>query len=201
MGLLLYAQGVTDRWQRREGQKRKRSCGWYSYLHSASYLTLMAGDKGIKCLSVSPKQCKKGPSGMPPFATMVILLASLATSHRWLHRLLPRAPGKASGRHVGGCAGARVQSGSLPRQAPCRRRCLVAPGSLSLNGSCRDAWRVAASSSKCLGWPSRQAPLAGALSPWLEYFVLEWLQGNHGGPWRSPILVHRQVRDTRVPLF
>src|SRR4051812_14480472 len=39
-----------------------------------------------------------------------------------------------------------------------------------------------------LEWPSRQAPLplAGALSPWLEYFVLEWLQRNHGGPWRSP---------------
>ena len=30
------------------------------------------------------------------------------------------------GRHVGGCAGARVQSGSLPRQAPCR-------GNLSMN--------------------------------------------------------------------
>ena len=38
----------------------------------------------------------------------------------------------------------------------------------------------------CLCWPSRQAPLAGVLSPWLGYFVLEWLQRNHGGPWRSP---------------
>src|SRR4051812_10374213 len=39
-----------------------------------------------------------------------------------------------------------------------------------------------------LEWPSRQAPLplAGALSPRLGYFVLEWLQRNHGGPWRSP---------------
>src|SRR3954462_8197966 len=60
MGLLLYAQGVTGRGQRRQGQKWKRCCGWYSYLHSASYLTLMAGDKGIKCLSTSPKQCRKG---------------------------------------------------------------------------------------------------------------------------------------------
>ena len=117
---------------------------------------------------------------------MAILSALLATAHRWPHSLLPRAPGKDPGRHVGGCAGARVQSGSFPRQAPCRGRCLVASGSLSLTGPRRDVWRVAASSLRCLGWPSRQAPLAGALSPWLEYFVLEWLQRNHGGPWRSP---------------
>ena len=74
----------------------------------------------------------------------------------------------------------------MPRQAPCRGRCLVASRSLSLTGPCRDAWRVAASSLRCLGWPFRQAPLAGVLSPWLGYFVLEWLQRNHGGPWRSP---------------
>src|SRR3954469_7648979 len=60
MGLLLYAKGVTDRWQHRQGQKWKRCCGWYSYLHSVSYLTLTAGDKGIKCLSTSPRQCGKG---------------------------------------------------------------------------------------------------------------------------------------------
>ena len=154
-------------------------------MHSVSYLTLTAGDKGIKCPSVSPKQCRKGPSGTPPFATMAILSASHATAYRWLHSLLPRAPGKAPGRHVGGCAGAWAQSGRLPRQVPCRGRCLVAPGSLSLTGPCRDAWRVAASSLICLGWPSRQAPLAGALSPWLEYFVLEWLQRIHSGPWRT----------------
>ena len=129
---------------------------------------------------------QKGPSGAPPLATMVISSASLATAHPWLHSLLPRVSGKAPRRHVGGCAGARVQDGSLPWQAPCRGRCLVAPGSLSLTGPCWDAWRVAASSLRCLGWPSRQAPLAGALSPWLEYFVLDWRQRNHGGPWRSP---------------
>ena len=98
------------------------------------------------------------------------------------HACLERPPG----RHVGGCAGAWAQGGRLPRQASCRGRGLVAPGSLSLVGPCRDAWCVAASSLLCLGWPSRQAPLAGVLSPWLGYFVLEWLQRNHGGPWRSP---------------
>ena len=106
---------------------------------------------------------QKGPSGTPPLATMAILSASLATAHRWPHSLLPCAPRKVPGRHVGGCAGARAQSGGLPRQAPCRGRCLVASGSLSLTGPCRDAWRVAASSLRCLGWPSRQAPLAGVL--------------------------------------
>ena len=135
--------------------------------------------------AASSKQCRKGPSGTPPFAMMVILSASFATSHRWLHSLLPRTPGKAPGRHVGGCAGAWVQSGRLPRQASCRGRGLVAPGSLSLTGPCRDAWRVAASSLRHLGWPSRQAPLAGALSSLLEYFVLEWLQRSHGVSWRS----------------
>src|SRR3954467_5621500 len=35
-------------------------CGRYSYLHSVSYLTLTAGDKGIKCLSTSPRRCRKG---------------------------------------------------------------------------------------------------------------------------------------------
>ena len=42
-----------------KGKKWKRCCGWCNYLYSVSYLTLTAGDKGIKCLSVSPKQCKK----------------------------------------------------------------------------------------------------------------------------------------------
>ena len=155
-------------------------------LYSALYLTLTAGDKGIKCPSPSPKQCKKWSSGAPPSATTVALSSPLATEYPWLHNLPPRAPGVVPERHVGGCAGARVLSGSLPRQAPCRGRYLVAPGSLSLTGPCRDAWRVAASSLRCLGWSSRQAPLAEVLSLWLEYFVLEWLQRNHGGPWRSP---------------
>ena len=117
---------------------------------------------------------------------MAILSVPLATVRRWLHSLPPRTPGRVPERHVGGCAGARAQSGGLPRQAPCRGRCLVASGSLSLTGPCRDARCAAASSLRCLGWPSRQAPLAGVLSPWLGYFVLEWLQWNHGGPWRSP---------------
>ena len=132
---------------------------------------------------------------------MAILSASLATVHRWPHSLLPRVPGKVSGRHVGGCAGARVLSGSLSRQVPCRGYCLVVPGSLSLTGPRWDAWRVAASSLRCLGWPSRQDPLAGVLSPWLKHFVLEWLQRNHGGPWRSPGKPCRGVLQLPVHKF
>ena len=113
------------------------------------------------------------------------------------HPRLERPPG----RHVGGCAGAQVQGGSLSRQAPCRGRCLVACGNLSLTGPCRDAWRIAASSLRCLGWPSRQAPLAGALSPELKYFVLEWLQGNLGGSWRSPGKPCRGVLQLPVHKF
>src|SRR3954470_10811290 len=126
--------------------------------------------------------------------------------------LPPHAPGCTASRHV------RLEwsqsdtlldelergprSSSLPRQAPCRGRCLVVSGSLSLTGPCRDAWRVAASLLQCLGGPSRQAPLAGVLcferssrqaplagallssgalpgklllpGPWLKYFVLGW---------------------------
>src|SRR3954469_3800255 len=145
----------------------ERCCGRYSYLHSVSYLSLTAGDKGIKCLSSRPNSVEKGPLGTPPLATMAILSAPLATVYPWLHSLPPRTPGRVPERHVGGCAGAWVQSGCSPRQAPGRGRCLVASGSLSLTGPCRDAWRVAASSLRCPGWPSRQAPLAGVL-------CLEW---------------------------
>ena len=53
---------------------------------------------------------------------------------------------------------------AVPRQVPCRGRRLVASESLSLVGPCRDARCIAASFLKCRGWPSRQAPLAGALS-------------------------------------
>src|SRR3954463_7744190 len=38
-------------------------CGRYSYLHCVSYLTLTAGDKGIKCLSTWPRKCRKGTVG------------------------------------------------------------------------------------------------------------------------------------------
>src|SRR3954462_13609996 len=57
----------------------------------------------------------------------------------------------------------RWRSSSLPRQTPCRGGGLVAPGSLSLTGPCRSARRAAASLLSRLGWPSRQAPLAGVL--------------------------------------
>ena len=103
---------------------------------------------------------------------------------------------------------------ALPRSSSCRARKLVAHQALRCLGwssrqaplagallPCRDTLRVAASSLGCLGWTSRQAPLAGALSPWLEYFVLEWLQKNHGGSWRSPGKPCRGVLQLPVHKF
>ena len=159
-------------------------------MYSAPYLTLTAGDKGIKCPSESPKQCRKGPLGAPPFATMAILSASHATAHRWLHSLPPRAPGEA------------------PRATRWWMRWSVgtewppaAASALPLLLSCRVRKLVAHRASRYLGWSSRQAPLAGALSPELKYFVLEWLQGNHGGPWRSPGKPCRGVLQLPVHKF
>src|SRR3954465_5481759 len=133
----------------------------------------------------------------------------LATACSWLRSLSPRTPRMAPERRVGGWAGAQARGGDLPRQTPGRGWCLVAPGSLSLIGPCRDAGCVAASILSCLGRPSQQAPLAGALcferasrqaplagallssgglpgklllpGPWLKYFVLGWPKK---GPWR-----------------
>ena len=85
-----------------------------------------------------------------------------------------------------------------PRQVPCRGRRLVASESLSLAGPCRDARCIAASFLRWHGWPSRQAPLAGALSlpgklllPGPGLLILNTLfsngsKGTNGGPWRSP---------------
>ena len=97
---------------------------------------------------------------------------------------------------------------------PCRSAWRVAASSLERLGwpsrqaplagallPCRSVWRIAASSLECLGWPSRQAPLSGALSPELKYFVLEWLQGNHGGSWRSPGKPCRGVLQLPVHKF
>ena len=91
--------------------------------------------------------------------------------------------------------GYRVAAG--PRRVPCRGRRLVESRSLSLTGPCRDVRCIAASFLKCRGWPSRQAPLAGALSlpgkillPGPCLFILNALflngsKGTHGGLWRS----------------
>ena len=132
---------------------------------------------------------QKEPSGVPPFATMAILAASHATAHPWLHSLPPRVPGKAFRatcwwmRWSAGTEWPPAAASTLPRPLSCRVRKLVAhralPGRVARHGS----------SLRCLGWPSRQAPLAGALSPWLEYFVLEWLQKE---PWRT-LAVARQA--------
>ena len=153
---------------------------------------------------------------------------------RWpsLHlRLPPRTPGCTGSRHaplrkphgdtrVGALErGYRVAAG--PRRVPCRGHHLVESRSLSLTGPCRDVRCIAASFLKCRGWPSRQAPLAGALSlpgkillPGPCLFILNtlFLKGLQGNPRRTLAVVWQalprgaataraRVRDTRVPLL
>ena len=43
--------------------------------------------------------------------------------------------------------------------------------------------------------------LAGALSPWPEYFVLEWLERNHGRSWRTSGKPCRGALRLPVPKF
>ena len=166
-------------------------------MYSAPYLTLTAGDKGIKCPSESPEQCRKGPLGAPPFATMAILSASHATAHRWLHSLPPRAPREAPRatrwwmRWSVGTEWPPAAASALPLLLSCRVRKLVALRASRYLGlssrqaplagallPCRSVWRVAESSLECLGWPSRQAPLAGVLW-WLGLDTL-FLNGSKG---------------------
>ena len=131
MGLLLYAQGVTDRWQHRQGQKGKGAAVGTSTCYSVSYLTLTAGDKGLKCPSASPKQCKRDRQGRH-------------RSPRWQscqRRLPPRTPGCTASRHV------RLegsQSDTLVdvlerghRVVACCGKCLAAVVVLSRPGACR----------------------------------------------------------------
>src|SRR3954467_9118066 len=66
-----------------------------------SHPTLTAGDKGIKCPSGSPEQCRSGPLGAPPFATRAILSAPHATACLRLHSISPRVAGRAPERRVG----------------------------------------------------------------------------------------------------
>ena len=165
-------------------------------MHSAPYLTLTAGDKGIKCPSESPEQCRKGPLGAPSFATMAILSASHATAHRWLHSLPPRAPGEAPRvtrwwmRWSVGTEWSPATANALPLLLSCRVRRLVAHRASRYLGwssrqaplagallPCRSAWRVGASSLECLGWPSWQAPLAG---PCLLSLNTLFLNGSKG---------------------
>ena len=119
-------------------------------MYSAPYLTLTAGDKGIKCPSESPEQCRKGPLGAPPFATMAILSASHATAHRCLHSLPPRAPGEAP----------RATRWWMRWSADAEWPPATA-SAFPLLLSCRVRKLVAHRASRYLVLSSRQAPLAG----------------------------------------
>src|SRR3954470_14912349 len=144
----------------------------YSGRTVLSYLTLTAGDKGIKCPSGSPEQCRGGPLGVPPFATMAILSASHATACLRLRSAPPRASGRAqSDAWVGElerrpevvtCRGKWLAAVAvLPRLGTCR-----SPGLAGTRGASRRAfpempWLAFPASSSCRGLVSsaRQPPL------------------------------------------
>ena len=132
MGLLLYVKGVTDRWQRKQGYKCKKRGGWYSYLYSVSYLTLTAGDKGIKCPSVSTtivqKRTVRGATACHDGD-----LVSVAC-----HRAPLVAPPPAT-RAWQGPQGDRLVDAleSGHRVAACRGKCLAAVIVLWRPGACR----------------------------------------------------------------
>src|SRR3954470_5187395 len=105
----------------------ERCCGRYSYLQSESYLTLTAGDKGIRCLSASPRRCRKGTVRgatachdgdlVSAACHSVPLAAQPPATYAW------KGP-RATRRWV--CWSAGIEW------------LLAASGSLSLAGSCRD---------------------------------------------------------------
>src|SRR4051812_44284869 len=98
-----------------------------------SHLTLTAGDKGIKCPSGSPEQCRGGPLGAPPLATG----ATLPTSHA------TRAPGCAAPRPVPlGKLQSDAWAGGLgrrPEAVVCRGKWLAAVVVLPHLKACRSS--------------------------------------------------------------
>src|SRR4051812_24534589 len=89
------------------GAKMGECCSGYSCLHSGctvlSYLTLTAGDKGIKCLSASPRRCREvDRQERHRLPRWLLCQLRFATACPWLHNLPPRAPGMPPERHVGG---------------------------------------------------------------------------------------------------
>src|SRR4051812_49466510 len=136
--------------------------GWYSYLHSVSYLTLTAGDKGIKCLSMSPKQCKKGTVRdatarhdgdlVSTACHSVPLAAQPPATYAW------KGP-RATRRWACWSAGTEwllAAANALPRLLSCRFRGLVArrvfPGCEARRGKCLGMpWLAFPASSSCRG--------------------------------------------------
>jgi hypothetical protein len=141
-----------------------------------SYLPLTAGDKSIKCARLScPDTCIWTPWRWEKRVSHLHRLAQCTATHAW------KSPERCAGRSTGAmiqwqygaapCRGGYLAADhTLPRAMPCR------------GGSLSGSWIDFPASSSCrgLGQPSRQAPLAGALSLRLAYFVLEWLLSSLG---------------------
>ena len=127
-----------------------------------SYLTLTVGDKGIKCLSVSPRRYRKGPPGTPPFSMMAIL--SAPACHRMPLAAQPPATHAWKGPRATRwwmCWSAGTEwwlavASALPRSLSCRAWKLVAyralPGCMARRGKfLQIPWLAFLASSSCRG--------------------------------------------------
>src|SRR3954468_13889393 len=141
----------------------ERCCGRHSYLHSVSYLTLTAGDKGIKCLSTSPRRCRKGTvrgatarhdGDLVSAACHSVPLATQPpATYAW------KGP-RATRRWVCWSAGTEwrlATANALPRPLSCRVRELVArrvmPGHVARRGKFLEMpWLAFPTSSSCRGF-------------------------------------------------
>src|SRR3954465_4263516 len=146
----------------------ERRGGRYSYLHSVSYLTLTAGDKGIKCLYTLPRRCKKGTVRgatarhdgdlVSAACHSVPLAAQPPTTYA---RKGPRA----TRRWVSWSAGTAwlpAAASALPRPLSCRVWELVArrvlPGRVARGGKFFEMlWLAFPASSSCRGLVPREA--------------------------------------------
>ena len=150
------AQGVTDRCQRRGGQKCNfgGSCNSAGivreqWMNSGHHLTLTVGDKGIKCPSPSTPKVFVHAS---PFDTAVASSPWIATVYPRLHSHPPRVPGRAPRATRGQMSWSAGTQRNSPRQAPCRGLDLAGPGSLPGSEACRSPGprRDAYSAEACL---------------------------------------------------
>src|SRR3954470_20195175 len=131
-------------------------CSGYNCLHSGytvlSYLTLTAGDKGIKCPSASPKRCRNRTVRS---ATVCHDGDSVSFASP------PHAPGCTASRHVRrGCPQSDTLVDELERRhevVTCRGKRLAAVDVSSRLGACCSPGLAGA---LCFERQSRQAPLA-----------------------------------------
>src|SRR4051812_27063900 len=201
------------------GAKMGECCSGYSCPHSGctvlSYLTLTAGDKGIKCPSASPRRWREvDRQERHRLPRWLLCQRRFATACPWLCSLSPRTPGMAQSdawvdelerrRGVVTCRGKRLAAADvLSRPGACRSPVLAGtrsasqqvscrasvglPGKLLLPGPCASSGRPG----KLLlpGPFSLRVAFPAGSSCWglgINTLFLDGPKRDHGESWRSP---------------